>query len=124
MNDIVIDGDLIQSRNSIRWRLDDIRAYVEHDKDVTRDIIPYDLFKKIRQQYKKYIDFPEKDAYDFLALWDIGTYFFSLFNSFPYIHLTGLRNTAKRKVMTLSSNISFNGKMFGGITNAVLFRVI
>lgn len=98
-----------------------IKSYID---DMVFDINKDELFQKIKEQYKKYIDFIEPEEYDLMTIWDIGTYFCQLFNSYPYIHLHGLRNTAKSKVMQLSSNISFNSQLAMAMTMATLFRIV
>jgi len=116
-----IKTDLLMQKSP--WKIEDIKKYMIDDYTLLKDL-PIDLFNDIKKEFEKYIDFPEEEAYDFFPLWIIGTYFFELFFSFPYIHLHGLKNTAKSKVMQLCSKMTFNSEYIGSITNAVLFRLV
>jgi len=115
----VIEGDLMQSQS--RWNTEDIKAFLNKFSIDSSFESAYNLIKR---EYEKYIDLSEDEEYDLLPLWDIGTYFFSLFNAYPYIHLHGFKNTGKSKIMLLSSLMTFNAKITSGMTIPVMFRTI
>lgn len=105
-----------------RWELTHIKSYIGGDM---YDIDKEKVFDRIKKKYLDYIDFNDSIDYDLLTLWDIGTYFFVLFHSYPYMHLHGFKGCGKTKVMQVSSCISFNGLLMGGIPkNATFFRII
>ena len=85
---------------------------------------PLDIYNKILEQYKIHIDFIDENEPYLMSLWDLGTYFFTLFKTYPYIHLHGLRNTGKSKVMELSSCITFNAELSTSMSLSTLFRII
>ena len=85
---------------------------------------PKQMFKEVRGQFKKYIDFPADEYYDVLALWVVGTFFFMLFNTYPYIHLTGMMSSGKTKCGKLAILMSFNGRESSSISPAALFRIV
>jgi|TARA_Y100000034_G_scaffold136934_1_gene217306 hypothetical protein len=114
-----IKGNLFM--NESRWELSHMKSYLA---DNMYDISSEKMFNDIKDKYVEYIDFIDEDYYELLTLWDIGTYFFTLFHSYPYIHLHGLKNTGKSKVMQLSANMAFNAQVVSGMTNATLFRIV
>ena len=61
-----------------RWSMESIRQYVEGNATPVDKSI---LFNIIKQKFTQYIDLPDNRLYDFLTLWNIGTYFFQLFNT-------------------------------------------
>ena len=96
--------------------------FKEITKKIKKDLTKIDIFGILRSLYNNYIEFTDERYCDILALWDIGTYFFPLFNSYPYIAIYGKKNSGKTKVMTLSSMTSFNGRLSVGISPAALYR--
>jgi DNA primase catalytic core len=78
----------------------------------------------IKRIYQGYLDFSDPRTYDYLTAWTIGTYFFPLFNYYPYLHFTGTKEVGKSKAMKLMSQLCFNGIMSVSITDASQFRIV
>lgn len=70
---------------------------------------------------KEYCDLDER-YYPIVALWILGTYAHSEFNTYPYLFLNAMRQSGKSRLLRLISILSKNGKMVGSLTEAVLFR--
>lgn len=121
---IKVKGDLFVEES--RWKLNKLKTFIDYSglQKNYKNINPTKLFLKIRELYEKYITFDQEELYDLFAIWDIGTYFFTLFDTYPYINLWGLKNSGKSKVMILSSLLSFNAEMMVNMTPAVLFRLV
>lgn len=83
-----------------------------------------DLFNLIKSKFDMYIDFPNPLDSTFLALWVMGTYFFTKFQTFPYIHLLGFRNSGKTRIIQVASKMVFNGINASNISPSALFRII
>jgi len=81
-------------------------------------------FAFIKRIYQGYLDFSDPRTYDYLTAWTIGTYFFPLFNYYPYLHFTGTKEVGKSKAMKLMSQLCFNGIMSVSITDASQFRIV
>ncbi len=81
----------------------------------------YNLIKRV---YQGYLDFSDPKTFDYLTAWTIGTYFFPIFNYYPYLHFTGTKEVGKSKAMKLMSQLCFNGIMSVSITDASQFRII
>lgn len=73
---------------------------------------------------RKYVDFKEPVHAEILALWCMGTYLFTLFGAYPYLHLYGLKASGKTQTMTLASKVAFNMVLASGITAASIFRLV
>jgi DNA primase catalytic core len=78
----------------------------------------------IKRIYQGYLDFSDPRTYDYLAAWTVGTYFFPIFNYYPYLHFTGTKEVGKSKAMKLMSRFCFNGIMSVSITDASQFRIV
>jgi hypothetical protein len=113
-----------------RWDLGEVKKYIDfsgalsdsYEKDVL--ISPKELFERIRSLYTKYCYLDDERFYDLHALWDVGTYFFPLFENYPYFELNGLRGTGKTKLMRISQGITFNAQEFVNPTPASIFRFV
>lgn len=119
-----LDCDLLL--NNSKWSLEHIDDWLQGEEKTPKiePLEPKELFNKIREEFKFYLDLPEDEWYDYLTLWTIGTYFYSFFSAYPMVYLYGLKNTGKTKIMTIASHLAFNGSMFIGITPATLFRIV
>lgn len=125
---LVVDDEFKQQNNvtftpppliiGYRWNLSHMKEYVLGAKVKTLK----EVFENIKSKYEQNIFFGNPLWYSIHALWDIGTYFFDIFEAYPYIELTGLMATGKTKVMKLSSFITFNGIIFLKPRASNLFR--
>jgi len=109
------------TRENDRWDISLVKDYLNFHNFADS---PQEVYEEVLNQYHSYMDFRNEGDYKFLALWDLGTYFFTLFNSYPYVHIHGFKNSGKTKVMDLSSCISFNARRGSCMTTAVMFRII
>ena len=104
-----------------RWSLSSIKDFLEK-KD--SKIEPKETYSKIKKTYEQYICFNNPTWYSVHALWDIGTYFFSLFLYYPLMELRGLKRTGKTKIMTASRQFTFNAtEEMTNPSESTLFRV-
>jgi hypothetical protein len=89
-----------------------------------REVDPVKLLEQIVGEYKNYIEFSDEREYFLHALWDIGTYFHILFNSFPYLYVGGIKRCGKSKVLTLHSLIAFNAFFSNNMSPSSIYRLI
>ena len=83
-----------------------------------------ELYLEVLELYKKYLYFDDDIWYHIHTLWDIGTYFFLLFDCYPIFVLRGLSETGKTKIMTLSRQFTFNAtEEMTNPSESVLFRI-
>lgn len=120
--DYKIKFEIIPEGLFLRWSLESIREFLEGDEKIP-DLEPKELFEKVEGQYKKYI-FENNVVWNKInALWDMGTYVYSLFDTYPISEKRGLQETAKSKRMEVSKNISFNAtSIMINPSEATLFR--
>ena len=103
----------------VRW---DPRHIREFCRGFSAD--PQDAFACVRDVYQRHIEFPEEEWYTVVPLWVMGTYLFRIFDAYPYLALTGVKNTGKSKTLELTSRLAFNGVNSVGISEASLFRLV
>jgi len=104
----------------LRWSLQSIKEWLKGKASVE----PKTLYEKVRDGFKRHMEFDDDVIYDFLTLWDIGTYFFILFNAYPYLYIGGMKRVGKTKLLTLFRCTAFNAIFSGNMTTAALFRLV
>jgi hypothetical protein len=82
------------------------------------------LFQEVKQLFTSYVEYPNPKLYDLLALWNIGTYYFPLFISYPYVYMNGQTESGKSKTLNLCTCISFNGQFSLNMNPPNIFRLI
>jgi hypothetical protein len=85
---------------------------------------PLQLFSQILTEYKDYIEFPDEREYVLHTLWDMGTYFHVLFNSYPYLYVGGIKRSGKSKVLTMHSILAFNAFFSNNMSTPSIYRLI
>ena len=80
-----------------------------------------DNYYKIIDVIDYYLDIkPEYQS--IVALWIIGTYMHSEFESFPYLFINAMKGSGKSRLLKLIIKLSKSGQMLNSLTEAVLFR--
>lgn len=83
-----------------------------------------EIFESIAKTYRQFLHFQTEAWYAVHPLWDIGTYFFELFNTYPICELRGISGTAKSKVMKVSRLFTLNPtEIMINPSEASLFRI-
>ncbi|HIE54481.1 MAG TPA: hypothetical protein EYP90_04750, partial [Chromatiaceae bacterium] len=102
-----------------RWRLEGIKAWLSGEKPNSKEV-----FNRQLEVWRHYIEFPDKRYYCYVVLWETGTYFYHLFNAYPYVYFGGVKRSGKTKALTLLSLIAFNPVFSTDISGPSLFRLI
>ena len=102
-----------------RWTLADIQAYVRG-----AGVDPGEVFQEVVNLYKEYVELPTETHYILHALWSIGTYFHTLFHSYAYLYVGGIKKSGKTKTLTVHSVIDFNAIFSNNMSSATLYRII
>jgi len=119
-SNLAISFDSLPSYLPQRWKLDNIKSFLDGQSNKVKGI---ELLNKIKKQYEKYLYIRNKSWYSINALWDIGTYLYPLFEAYPLFEKRGIAGTGKSKEMTISSYITFNGgQIMVNPSEATLFR--
>lgn len=66
------------------------------------------LFHNLRSQIQAYLKLEKDEDYTIYIAWIIATYFFPIFNAFPYVHLKGMKNSGKSTGLNLLKLLAFN----------------
>lgn len=124
-NGIVLGRNLIfktipKSFKFEHWKPEFIKSWLYEDFKVD----PALLFADIKAIFDKYLDFKEKNISDFLSFWVIGTYFYPIFESYPYVALWGPKASGKTKVLDVAEKLCLNAIHSASITSSALFRTI
>lgn len=85
---------------------------------------PTDAYHAIRDVIEKKVWLSEPVLYDIVTCWVLGTYLFPMFMTYPYLWLTGMKNTGKSKLEAVLKLLCFNGKKLVNPTEATIFRTI
>jgi len=115
-----LNFSLIPSYLPHRWRLEYQKRWLDNKIEFADG---KELLNKIESQYKKYLQIRNETWYKIHAIWDIGTYFYELFEAYPFLELRGITGTGKTKSMVVSSYMSFNGgQIMVNPSESTLFR--
>jgi energy-coupling factor transporter ATP-binding protein EcfA2 len=73
---------------------------------------------------EQYMDMPI-EYIKIVAVWIIGTYFHSTFNSYPFLFINAMRGSGKTRLLKIISHLAKDarGHVQTGITESVLFRM-
>ena len=95
------------------------------EKEIIENMTGEDGFrryhKKIIKILKEYMDIDEQ-YYNLVALWIMGTYLHKQFPAYPYLFFNAMKGSGKTRMLKIISNLAYNGKVAGSMTEAVLFR--
>ena len=103
-----------------RWEISDLKSWLKN----TGKINPAKIFKIQQSLTTEYLDFELPEDYTYFDLWNIGTYFYELFNAFPYNDYTGIKRVGKSKALEYQSLTCFNAIMTADVSSSAIFRLI
>ena len=98
----------------VRWRTIDIANYIEDDEKVDLK----NLFEIILAQVKSLIELKDQNNIKVFVLWAIGTYFYRLFEYYPYLDFSGSKGSGKTKALVILLCICYNARLSHKITGA------
>ena len=95
-----------------RWSKGKIKQFIDDP------IIPLGLYGEIKNILKQYIECQKEDVYGLVTAWIIATYFFLLFNAFPFLFIFGKKQTGKSRLLDLLERLCLNAMKIKGISVA------
>jgi hypothetical protein len=102
-----------------RFSVEGVRKYINGDIRILDSI---KLFEEIRDSSCTYLDFGDSRINSLLAVWNLGTYVFPLFQYFPYLSVEGEKATGKSKTLRFIAQLAFNAEVELNPTEAGIFR--
>jgi len=106
---------------SPRWSAESIEAFSKGEATIAEKV---QLLNILRKDFHSYVELPDERLNDFLSLWCIGTYFFPLFNAYPYVYVGGISASGKTKLLAVCSCFSFNAIFSANMSTACIYRLI
>jgi len=106
--------------NDVRWDVHDCKRWEEE----TTKSDPSELYNLHNETTKKYLEFASDFEYVKFNLWNIATYVFELFDSFPYNDFIGTKRAGKTKSLEFQKLVCFNAIMSPDMTSSAMFRII
>ena len=103
----------------MRWRYSDIQRFLQGET-----IHPGEVFRNVHRTFTRYIDFRSWVESSVMALWTIGTYFYTMFPAYPYLALNGPKNSGKSTVLRVLQPLAFNMISTSDPTGPSMFRMI
>lgn len=82
------------------------------------------LHAEVRRTFATYIWMRDERLLDLLACFVVVTYLYDLWDATPYLHLWGMRETAKSNVANILSFLCFNAAKSSSMSQSVLFRSV
>lgn len=82
------------------------------------------LYARVRKVYETYIEFADEMYYDIMTLWVLGSYLYKVFESYPYLHFNGTKDSGKSQNLRILKTIGFNTHWSGEMTAADMYRHI
>lgn len=108
-----------------RWRIGpDYPFSVKNYLDGGISVDPWDVYTEVVGYFRRYVWYPNPLYYDFLALWVCATYYFELFEAFPYVHLLGTKRCGKTLTLEIISELAFNAFQASSLTGAAAYRTV
>lgn len=105
--------------NNVRWEISDLKSWQEE----TTKTDPITLYNLHDTTTKRYLEFDNDAQYVKFNLWNIGTYLFELFDSYPINDYTGTKAAGKSKSLLFQTLVCFNGFMSGNMSASAIFRL-
>ncbi len=103
----------------MRWRYGDIKRFLDGET-----LVPGAVFNTVHNLFTRYIEFRSAVESRILTLWTIGTYFYTLFPAYPYLALSGPKNSGKSTVLRVLQPLAFNMVTTSDPTGPSMFRLI
>ncbi len=98
----------VLSKLSHKWGVDNINKLIESFQDPLDKFNEIELYRKIKENLKKYIELEQDADYIILTSWIIGTYFFPVFSAYPYIHIKAPKGSGKSQCLNFLNQTAFN----------------
>lgn len=104
-----------------RWSYDSIVLFLNGGEPT---IAAHEIYDCLMQSLKRYVYHADEYSYVVDVLWTMGTYFYRLWNAFPYLALHGEKGAGKTTLLTWLWATCFNAEFVVNTSEASLYRSI
>lgn len=106
---------------SFRWSYGSITGFLNGSVEYPK---AHEVFDSLMASLKKYVYHADETSYTVDVLWAMGTYFYRLWNAYPYLALHGEKGAGKSTLLTWLAAICFNAEFLVNTSEASLYRSI
>lgn len=93
-----------------RWSREGMQGF-------TKDpVSPVNVYNKVKETLKQYIDLPKEELYGLVAAWIIATYFHRDFNAMPFFFFYGKKQCGKSRALDVLARLCFNSMKVKGVS--------
>ena len=93
------------------------------EAEIKVDVSPAEVFNMIYGIFDYYLDI-EREKLILFTIYTLGTYFYKLFPTFPYLYLFGATESGKTKTLSLFERLCFNAVATINLSPSALFRLV
>jgi len=104
----------------VRWRSVDVTTFLENENKVDLK----DTFTKIHEKIGNLLELKSIDYQNVLVLWAIGTYFYRIFEYYPYLDFSGSKGSGKTKALSILECLCYNARLSLRITGPNWARIV
>lgn len=104
-----------------RWSYDGIVNFLNGASEAPQ---PHEVFDALLANLKRYVYHSDESSYTIDVLWAMGTYFYRLWNAYPYLALHGEKGAGKTTLLTWLGAVCFNAELVVNTSEASLYRTI
>jgi hypothetical protein len=114
-NKIIFDvGSRVLLEVGTKWGKEMINDFVDNPTT------PSGCFYKIKELLREHVEFSKECIYGLLSAWIIATYFYQIFDAFPFLLILGKKGCGKSRLLDILERLSFNAIKTKGVTVAAL----
>lgn len=104
-----------------RWSYDGIVGFLN---GADKRPAAHEVYDALMASLKRYVYHADDYSYTVDVLWAMGTYFYRLWNAYPYLALHGERGAGKSTLLTWLHAVCFNAEFVVNTSEASLYRSI
>jgi len=97
---------------AVRWDILDVLDYIDGNDKVDLTYV----FEQLSNQVRSLIELKTNDYLNVFVLWTMGTYFYRIFEYYPYLDFSGSKGSGKTKAQVILLCLCYNARMSHKIT--------
>lgn len=91
-----------------KWSLQELNEFLKEYRSSRPLPKLKEVYKKIKELLKKYIELEKEIDYSLVTVWAIGTYFSPIFSAYPFLNVKAPKRSGKSQCLNLLKQICFN----------------